>query len=154
MIEKGSSSQGAILGFDFGLKQIGIAVAQRITKTASPLEILNAKQGQPDWSQVEKIIKEWQPDTLVVGLPLNMDGSESDMSLRAKKFAQRLQGRFGLNVALQDERLSSFEVKHALQEEQFSKSAKHAGMRNKKIQRDKVDALAAANILQRWLDDD
>ncbi len=133
------TGRGVILGFDFGLKQIGVAVAQRITRSATALEILSAKEGKPDWARVQHLVEEWKPECLVVGLPLNMDGSESEMAVRAKKFANRLHGRLGIRVELQDERLTSFEVKQTLAEN------------NSKIRRDKIDALAAARILEDWL---
>lgn len=135
-----------ILGFDFGLKQIGVAVAQGVTRTATPLEILKAKDGQPDWAQVQSLIDEWKPSSIVVGLPLNMDGSESPMAVRAKKFAQRLHGRFGLKVELQDERLTSFEVKQAIKDSEANTTA------FRKIKKDKIDALAAATILESWFE--
>ena len=140
------TTAAVILGFDFGLKQIGIAAAQEITRTATPIEILKAKNGQPDWNRVKSIIDEWQPSRLIVGLPLNMDGSESPMSVRANKFAQRLHGRFGLQVDMHDERLTSFEVKQAIKNIDTSTGA------SKKIRQNKVDALAAAAILESWLE--
>ncbi|HEY5717466.1 MAG TPA: Holliday junction resolvase RuvX, partial [Motiliproteus sp.] len=79
------------LAFDFGTTRIGVAVGQAITATASPLPWIKAKDGVPDWSQLERLVREWQPDALVVGLPLNMDGSLCEMSHRARKFANRLQ---------------------------------------------------------------
>lgn len=139
------TSAAVILGFDFGLKQIGIAVAQEVTRTATPLEIIKAKDGQPDWNRVQSIIDEWKPSSLVVGLPLNMDGSDSPMAVRAKKFAQRLHGRFGLKVDLHDERLTSFEVKQALKDSEATSNV------SRKIRKDKIDALAAATILESWL---
>ena len=78
-----------ILGFDYGTKQIGVAVGQVITGQARELCTLKAQNGVPDWNQVEALIKEWKPDAVVVGLPLNMDGTPSDMCLRAEKFARR-----------------------------------------------------------------
>ena len=87
-----------LLGFDFGLKQIGVASGQTLTASATGLTILKAVDGIPKWDQVEKLLKEWSPDLVVVGLPLNMDDSESDLSNRARKFARRLQGRFAVEV--------------------------------------------------------
>lgn len=92
-----------VLGFDFGTSSIGVAIGQSITGTATPLTALRAKDGQPDWSQVERLLKEWQPDFVVVGLPLNMDGTEQPLTERARKFGQRLHGRFGIQVVYQDE---------------------------------------------------
>ena len=100
-----------LLGFDFGTKQIGVAVGQIITQQARELCNLKARDGIPNWEQIEALIKEWQPDALVVGLPLNMDGSPSDMCVRAEKFARRLNGRFNLPVHTHDERLTTFEAK-------------------------------------------
>ena len=81
---------GYVLAFDFGLRHIGVAVGQSVTKTASPLTTLNANQGTPKWSEVSTVIEEWQPATLLVGLPLNMDDSESEMSGLARAFADKL----------------------------------------------------------------
>ncbi len=142
-----SEKSGVILGFDFGLSQIGVATAQTITGTASALKILKAKTGAPDWSEIEVLLAEWRPSLLVVGLPLNMDGSESDMSRRARKFAGRLHGRFGLKVELMDERLSSFDVKQSIIESKISGTSGA-----KKMPLDKVDSEVAALILQSWLE--
>jgi putative Holliday junction resolvase len=106
-----SANAKTILCFDYGTVTIGLAVGQTITSTASPLSSLKAKDGIPNWDEIKKIIDEWQPNLLVVGMPFNMDGSESDISQRAKKFANRLHGRFGVKTELADERLSSFEAK-------------------------------------------
>ena len=122
-----------LLGFDYGTKQIGVAVGQVITGQARELCVLKAQNGVPDWSRVEALIKEWQPDAVVVGLPLNMDGTPSEMSARAEKFARRLNGRFNLPVALVDERYSSVVI-----------PAKRGEI---------IDAKAAAIILQQYFDD-
>ncbi|VEI44850.1 Holliday junction resolvase-like protein [Actinobacillus equuli] len=100
-----------ILAFDFGTYSIGCAVGQNITGTAQGLPSFKAQDGIPNWDQIEKVIKEWQPERLVVGLPLNMDGSEQPLTQRAKKFANRLNGRFNLPVELQDERLTTVSAK-------------------------------------------
>ncbi|BAU71990.1 Holliday junction resolvase RuvX [Metapseudomonas furukawaii] len=130
-----------LLGFDYGTRQIGVAVGQAITGQARELKVLKAQNGVPDWQQVEALIREWQPDAIVVGLPLNMDGTPSEMSARAEKFARRLNGRFNLPVFTHDERLTTFEAK---------------GQRLAQGQRDgyrerPVDALAAALLLEGWL---
>lgn len=100
-----------LLAFDFGLKKIGVATGQTLTGTANELTILPAKQGQPDWHDIEKLFEDWKPDKLIVGLPLNMDGSESEIGQLARKFANRLHGRFGLGVEMMDERLTSREAR-------------------------------------------
>ena len=94
-----------MLAFDFGLRQIGVAVGNRETGTSQPLTTLRARDGIPDWAQVGTLLAEWQPGQLIVGQPLNMDGSESELSRLASKFGRRLEGRFGLPVQYMDERL-------------------------------------------------
>lgn len=130
-----------ILGFDFGTKSIGVAVGQPLTATASPLSALKAKDGIPDWQLIEKLIKEWQPARLVVGLPLNMDGTEQPLTVRARKFGNRLHGRFGLPVDWQDERLTST----AAREQLFAEG----GFRN--LSKGQVDCQAAVLILEDYL---
>ena len=130
-----------VLGFDYGTRQIGVAVGQIITRQARELCTLKAHNGVPDWKLIEKLLREWQPDALVIGLPLNMDGSPSDMSAQAESFARRLHGRFKLPVHTQDERLTTFEAKgQRLQQGQQG---------NYRTQ--PVDALAAALMLESWL---
>ncbi len=131
-----------LLGFDFGTKSIGIAVGQQLTGTARPLTAIKAQDGIPDWSQIEKLLKEWQPDLVVVGLPLNMDGTEQPLTARARKFANRLHGRFGVAVELQDERLSTVEARADLFE--------HGGY--KALSKGNVDSGSAVIILESWFD--
>lgn len=128
----------SVIGFDFGTKSIGVAVGQSITGTASPLPALAAKDGVPDWQLVEKILTEWRPSLCVVGLPLNMDGSEQLLTTQAKKFAQRLHGRFGVKIHLQDERLTTTSVRAEL----FARG----GFRE--LQKGRVDSAAACVILE------
>ncbi|MDX1525565.1 MULTISPECIES: Holliday junction resolvase RuvX [Idiomarinaceae] len=130
-----------VLGFDFGTHSIGVAVGQAITGTASPLAALKAKDGQPNWDLVAKLIQTWQPKLLVVGLPLNMDGSEQPLTDLARKFANRLHGRFGLPVELQDERLTTVAAK----EELFARGG------YRQLQKDKIDSAAAQLILEDYL---
>ncbi|RUO58691.1 Holliday junction resolvase RuvX [Pseudidiomarina insulisalsae] len=130
-----------LLGFDFGTHNIGVAVGQTITGTASPLSALKAKDGQPDWQKVQALIKEWQPTRLVVGLPLNMDGTEQLLTDKARKFANRLHGRFGLPVELQDERLTTVAAK----EELFARGG------YRELSKDKIDSAAAQLILEDYL---
>lgn len=137
------AAHGLLLGFDFGTKQIGVAVGQTLTREARPLCNLKARDGQPQWEQVEALLKEWQPSALVVGLPLNMDGTPSDMSARAQKFANRLHGRFGLPVHTHDERLTTFAAKGERMRQ---------GDFNRNFREDPVDALAASLLLQGWLE--
>ncbi len=92
-----------ILAFDFGLARIGVAVGQPITGTATPLATLKAKEGIPDWQIIEKLIMEWHPKLLLVGEPFNMDSSDQQITLKARKFANRLHGRFGLPFEMFDD---------------------------------------------------
>lgn len=101
--------EGYVLGFDFGLKHIGVAVAQTVTGHSTGLRTLLAKNGNPsDWPQLKALVSEYQPIAIIVGLPLNMDDSESAMARRAQKFADALAHRTGCDVIMSDERLSSW----------------------------------------------
>ena len=131
-----------LLAFDYGTKNIGVACGQTISGTANSLPPLKAKDGIPDWVQVEKIIKEWQPDLTLIGLPLNMDDSESELSVRARKFANRLHGRFAVKIEMVDERLSSFEAKGEVMRRGGSRDYKN----------NPVDSIAARLILESWLE--
>ena len=128
----------SILAFDFGTKSIGVAVGSAFTGTASPLAAIAAKEGVPNWQTLEKLIKEWQPEFCVVGLPLNMDGSEQPLTEMARKFANRLHGRFGVQIKLQDERLTTASVREAL----FARG----GFRE--LSKGRVDSAAACTILE------
>ncbi len=133
----------SLMGFDFGTRSIGIATGQEVTGTASPLTSVKANDGIPDWAQIEKILKEWQPDLLIVGLPLNMDGTEQEMTQRAKKFGQRLHGRFGFQVEFKDERLTTTDAKARL----FERGGYRA------LGKSKVDAVSAQLILESWMEE-
>ena len=95
------------LAFDFGTKSIGCAIGQKYYWHSTSLARFKDKMASQIGEAIEKCLKEWKPDVVIVGLPLNMDGTEQDLTLRARKFANRLQGRFGVNVHLQDERLTT-----------------------------------------------
>ena len=130
--------QGYVMAFDFGLRHIGVAVGQTITATANGIATISANQGRPDWRHLQNLVDEYRPAQLVVGLPLNMDGSHSDMAGAAEKFAAKLQQRTELPVALHDERLSSRAAKALFQE------AKDLGQANTEHE------LAACLILNSW----
>lgn len=134
-----SDTARPIISFDFGTRFIGVAIGNRLTGTARALAHLKARDGVPDWRQVEQLLKEWQPACAIVGLPLNMDGTDSAMAQRARKFANRLHGRFGLAVHCQDERLSSFEARS---QPGGSAASRKGGA---------IDSAAAAVILEHWL---
>ncbi|WP_426447437.1 Holliday junction resolvase RuvX [Siccibacter colletis] len=131
---------GTLLSFDFGTKSIGVAIGQRITGTARPLTALKANNGNPDWTQIERLIKEWQPDEVIVGLPLNMDGTEQPLTARARTFANRVHGRFGVAVTLHDERLSTVEARAGLFE--------NGGFRA--LNKGSVDSASAVVILESY----
>ncbi|MGR2856339.1 Holliday junction resolvase RuvX [Erwinia sp. 1181_3] len=135
-------SSMTMLSFDFGTKSIGVAIGQQLTGTARPLTALKANDGVPDWNKIEALLKEWQPDRVVVGLPLNMDGTEQPLTVRARKFANRLHGRFGVQIELHDERLSTVEARAELFE--------RGGFRA--LSKGSVDSLSAVIILESWFE--
>jgi putative Holliday junction resolvase len=100
-----------VLAFDFGLNNIGVASGQTITRSAGAVTTLKARAGIPDWKAVDALLREWQPDVLLVGLPLNMDQTMSAMAERAKQFAATLRARYEMDVEMVDERLTSFEAR-------------------------------------------
>ena len=122
-----------LLCFDFGSKRIGTAVGQTITGTSTPLEIVHCYNNQPDWESIELLIHDWQPDAIVVGIPLNMDGSTQEMVDAAARFSRQLEGRFHIPVFGMDERLSTFEAKDRSGNDR------------------EVDSVAAQAILESWL---
>ena len=130
------------LGFDFGLKRIGAAVGQTLTGSASPLGVVAVRDGEPDWEAIARLVKEWRPASLVVGLPYNMDLSEQEMTQKARHFALALSERFPLPVHTVDERLSSREAEAALKER------RRQGRR--RITREDIDGAAACVILESW----
>ncbi len=139
MIPAPETPPRTLLGFDFGTRRIGVAVGQELTHTATALVTLNSPDGGPDWASISRLIEEWQPDALVVGLPLNLDGSESESSRLARRFGNRLTGRYNLPVFTADERLSSNEAEAILAEQGHFEKAD-------------IDKLAAQLILQSWLE--
>jgi putative Holliday junction resolvase len=134
-------TEGIVLGFDFGTKKIGVAVGQTVTKTANPLGLLRANQGEPVWASVKKIIDEWQPIALVVGIPLNMDGTRQPVTNQAEHFVEALKSRFHLPVYGIDERLTTVEARDRIFQEQGYKG----------LQKTAIDAIAAKIILEAWL---
>ncbi|MEE6032232.1 Holliday junction resolvase RuvX [Avibacterium avium] len=130
------------LAFDFGTKSIGCAVGQSITGSAQPLPAFKAQDGIPNWVAIEKCLTEWKPNIVVVGLPLNMDGTEQPLTQRARKFANRLHGRFGVTVTLQDERLTTTEARAEI----FQRGGFKA------LEKGKVDSISACIILESWFE--
>jgi len=129
-----------LLGFDFGTRRIGVAVGQELTGTARPLTTLTSRDGGPDWAAISRLIEEWRPGALVVGIPYHLDGSEMELTHLATRFGNRLRGRYNLPVFTVDERLTSAEAEMQLRE---------AG---NKLDKGAVDPVAAQLILQSWLD--
>ena len=137
-----TAGKRSILGFDFGMKSIGVAVGQEITGTASPLNALKARDGIPDWDLLAKVFDEWAPDLAVVGLPLNMDGSNQHVTFAAKKFANRLAERYKVKVETYDERLTTVDAKAQLFE--------MGGF--KKLEKQKIDSASACLIVESWME--
>jgi len=129
-----------ILAFDYGTRRIGVAAGHEILGTGRPQAMIPARDGIPDWAQVEKLLTGWQPEVVLVGLPLNMDGSENEMCARARKFGKRIHGRYHVPVAMVDERLTSFEAKGDAMAEGGSRDFGRHG----------VDDRAAVLILETW----
>ena len=130
------------LAFDFGLHRIGVAVGQSITGSATPAAVLSALDGVPDWKAVDRLLQEWRPGILVVGLPYTMDGSEQQFSQLARRFAAELGQRYPVPVHMVDERLSSHEAQARLKE------LRRQGRR--RIRRGDIDCAAACVILEGW----
>ncbi|EPC00665.1 Holliday junction resolvase [Litchfieldella anticariensis FP35 = DSM 16096] len=133
-----TAGQRLILAFDFGVRRIGVAVGNEILGQATVLEPLPARDGIPDWNEMTRLVDEWHPDLFVVGLPLNMDGSESEMSTRARKFGKRLYGRYGKPCEMVDERGSTREAKAIAREQGHRGNYREEG----------VDGIAAQLILE------
>ena len=124
-----------VIGFDFGSYWIGVAVGQTLTRQATPLTTL--KNG--DWKGIERLLEEWQPQKLVVGLPLSMNGEDQEMTARAQRFGRQLQGRFGIDTSMVDERLTTREAYQiAVDKEEFKS-------------KQEIDSLSAALITESWL---
>ncbi|HEX20268.1 MAG TPA: Holliday junction resolvase RuvX [Acidiferrobacteraceae bacterium] len=136
-------STEVFLAFDFGEKYIGIAVGNTLTQQARSLGAIKSRNQNPAWDGITKLVKEWQPQALVVGLPLNMDDSENLLTKRANKFGKQLQGRYNLAVHMVDERLTT---RQAL--------AQHSESGNSKaLAKQDLDGISAALILQTFLND-
>lgn len=125
-------SAETIFAFDFGVKRIGVAMGNTLIRQAQPLQVISSIDNASRFAAIGALITEWQPDLLVVGLPMHPDGAEHEMSARCRKFANQLHGRFNLPVQLVDERYSSAVI-----------SAKRGEV---------IDDRAAAIILQQYFD--
>lgn len=133
---------GTVLAFDFGEKRIGVAIGETMLKTAHAKTTIDTEVNDIRFAKIAKLIEEWQPNLLIVGLPTYLDGKPHQLTQLAKKFAQRLEGRFNLPVMMMDERLSSAEASQQLSE---------ASIKGRK-QKTFIDAVAAQVILQSYFD--
>jgi putative Holliday junction resolvase len=133
-----------VLAFDFGRRRIGVACGDTISRTAAPLDTVPVGLSGPRWEVIDALLREWQPALIVVGLPYNVDGSDSTMTSAAREFAAELERRCRLEVVLVDERYSSREAEARL------KSAREMGLRRRRVGKADVDAAAACVILERW----
>lgn len=129
-----------VLGFDVGSHWTGVAVGQTRTGTASPLDSIRVRQGKPDWERIRRLIDEWRPQRLVVGLPTGMDGTPHAMTETARRFARQLEGRFHLPVELADERLTTREAWQIAE----SRGSRH-------LEKPEIDGIAAVLITESWL---
>ena len=133
------------LVFDYGRRRIGVAIANRLSNTATGLTVVTARDGNPDWRALDQLMQEWGPDVLVSGLPYNADGSESEMTAEVTAFTEELAGRYALDVQTIDERLTSAEAETMLREQ------RQTGARRRRIRKEDVDRTAALLIAQSWL---
>lgn len=124
---------GTLIGFDFGLKRIGVATGNTVTRQASPLKVISAATNEAKFQEIEALLAEWQPERCIVGLPLHPDGAEHEMTARCRRFANQLHGRYAIDTVLVDERYSSAVL------------TQRRG--------DVIDAAAAAIILQQYFDE-
>lgn len=134
-----------ILAFDFGLRRIGVAAGDTITRSAAPIDAVRCGDTGPDWHGIDRLLKSYAPLQLVVGTPYNVDGTPGTLSTAADEFAAGLVARYQLPVARVDERWSSREASAEL------KARRQSGARRHRVQREDIDSLAAAIILERWL---
>ena len=131
-----------IMAFDFGTQKMGMAVGQALIESATPLALFPMKDGIPNWDELLKIVKQHQPNLFLVGLPLNMDGSNQEVTFKAKKFANRLHNHYGLPVETQDERLTTADAKARLFEQ--------GGYRS--LGKGNVDNMSAVIILESFFE--
>ena len=141
-----TSPDATVLAFDFGTLRIGVAMGNTLLRSAQPLVTIDDERTDERFAAIAALIKEWQPGTLVVGLPTYADGSEHDMTLRARRFARQLEGRFSLPVALVDERWTTQDAQAELD---AAGGSRPTGREGRAVR----DQVAAQLILQSWFDD-
>jgi len=125
-----------IIAFDFGTKKIGVAVGQTETYTSSPLQIIINKDDKVNWSEISILLNEWKPELIIIGKPLNMDGSDSEIMKQVEKFYQKLKNTYDINLEYIDERLTTFEAKQILEDTDINQ----------------VDANAAKILIDNWFE--
>ncbi|WP_343188190.1 Holliday junction resolvase RuvX [Buchnera aphidicola (Ceratoglyphina bambusae)] len=129
------------ISFDYGTKNIGLAIGQKITNTGNMLPSIKIKNGIINWKKIKKIIKYWNPKSIVIGLPLNMNGTEQNFTVKTKNFAINIKKKFNIPVYMHDERLTTVEAKNIL----FRKKGK------KNLTKDKINSMSALIILESWM---
>lgn len=140
--DKTKVESGTVLAFDFGERRIGIAVGEHLINSANPLTTIDSESNEVRFATITQLVNEWRPKLLVVGLPLSLDGSETEVTQLCKKFARRLNGRFNLPVIMIDERYSSTEASQLLNE---------SGIKGR-AQKAMLDQVAAQTILRSYFD--
>jgi putative Holliday junction resolvase len=140
----GPADPAVVLALDYGRRRIGVAVGTSGLGTASALGAVTVA-AEPDWARLDRLLREWAPGQLIVGLPYNMDGSDNELTVASRAFAGALAGRYGLPVHLVDERLTSHEAAAEL------RADRRSGLRNRRVRREDIDANAARLILETWL---
>ncbi|MEH6456631.1 MAG: Holliday junction resolvase RuvX [Cocleimonas sp.] len=133
-----------VIAFDFGLKRTGVAVGNTVIGSATPECTLSSKDEQPDWDGISKLFKEWQPSQIVVGMPIELDGSENPLKKRIDRFCNQIEGRYNVSVDQENEQFTSIEAAQRL------KQLRQSG-RKQKVSKDEVDKIAAAIILENWM---
>ena len=133
-----------VIAFDFGLKRTGVAVGNTVIGSATPECTLTSNDELPDWEGISKLFKEWQPSQIVVGMPVELDGTENPLKKRIDRFCNQIQGRYNIDVDQENEQFTSIEAAQRL------KQLRQSG-RKQKVSKDEVDKIAAAIILENWM---
>jgi putative Holliday junction resolvase len=144
VLQRAAPRPRIVVAFDYGRRRIGVACGDTVSRNASPLPAVPADKDGPRWERVGAVLRDWQPNLAVVGLPYNVDGTDSGQTVAARGFAAEIAKRYGLEVVLVDERYSSLEAQERL------KSARASGLKRRRIAKADVDAAAACVILERW----
>jgi putative Holliday junction resolvase len=133
------------IAFDFGRRRIGVAAGDTVTRRAAPVTTINSNARGIDWAAIGRLVGEWQPAILVVGIPANVDGTPAELTAPAREFARELESRHRITTVTVDERWSSIEATDRL------RKARQAGTRTRRVRREDIDAASACVILEQWL---